>query len=157
MTISSTNASQVFLLETSEISISNCQWFVSMLHYSSEEWWNERDLMLKHLSHRDGTMVQSLVSSLLASISSCAWQLGMIKSHMLTVMGETIIATWVFWELDGWDLRGKMVWKLCWAQHNFGLTKTFMDFKMPDGLLDREVGICSWDWWMQDLPKLQDK
>ena len=27
----------------------------------------------------------------------------------------------------------------------FGLTKTFMDVKMPDGLPDAGFGLCGWD------------
>lgn len=29
-----------------------------------------------------------------------------------------------------------VVWKVCVVQHKVGLTETFMDFEMPDGLTD---------------------
>lgn len=72
-------------------------------------------------------------------------------------MGETIIAPRLFWELDGWDYRGNLAQKLCLVQQKFGLTKTFTDFRTPDGLADGVSGLHSWDCRMWDLPRFQDE
>lgn len=69
-------------------------------------------------------------SASLSAPASWAW----LNFRWRQAMWETIIATWLFWELDGWDKRDKLVWcGNCFVQQKFGLMKAFMDFKMPDG------------------------
>lgn len=149
--------------KSNTIPIRNCRNFnfkLQVIHVTSPRhlWkgeWNWLEfLMRKHLNHRDWMWVGALVllPCVLLPLSlsrhfPASWPL--LNLRCWQAMGETIIATWLFWELHGWEQRGSMVW--CAA------IRTLMDFKTPDGLWGGRSGLCSWDCRMWDHPRSEDK